>query len=400
MLLANNFGKVVEVSDQQQVDNLTRNGTMHEATQTEIEQHKQYVAERNARAAAMGPKEAIEGVYYSTVAKSPDGYGMSRDLIKKELFGRGMFLSEDFVGQKVGLLYSYPYGVMQMRSDVRLIYTMFESDKIPDDWPEYLKEADEVLVPSKWCQEVFLRSGVESTVVPLGYNSEAFTYIDRPVPVDDHQDFTFLHYNSFNLRKGFREVLTAFTQEFRPDEPVKLILKTTLPAAPIPLPPTQYPNVEIITGVVSEAGLNDILARAHCFVYPSRGEGFGITPLEAMATGIPAIIPNAHGISEYFDASSCIEVKSDDRCPALYSRFKGQDVGQMVVCDINHLRKQMRYAYLHQHEMKELGKKAHTHAKRYTYKIAAGKLAEIITKWQDTAVERRQDGKYLAVERV
>lgn len=91
-------------------------------------------------------------------------------------------------------------------------------------------------------------------------------------------------------------------------------------------------------------------------VYPSRGEGFGITPLEAMATGLPAIVPNAHGITEYFNAGYMLEVKVAEKCPGLYHSFKGQDVGEMVICDVNDLRQQMRFAYNHQQQMKQLVK--------------------------------------------
>lgn len=135
-------------------------------------------------------------------------------------------------------------------------------------------------------------------------------------------------------------------------------------------------------------------------VYPSRGEGFGITPLEAMATGLPAIVPNAHGISEYFNSNYMLEVKIGGECPGMYQRFKGQYVGEMVVADIKDLRKQMRYAYNHQEEMKELGKAASEYVKKFTYRETAKKLSEIIMKWENAEIVKRNDSKFLQVERV
>lgn len=397
MLLVNHFGRIVDIVDEDKIKTLLKHKRMREATAEEVEQFHNRMAERNSQDS---PATAENSVYFSTVPSSPDGYGMSRSLIRTELMRIGMLLHENYLGQKVGLLYSYPYGLLQMQSDIRLVMTMFESDKIPADWPEYLQEADEIIVPSKWVQETFRRAGVESTVVPLGYNDRIFKYIDRDIPVEKYQDFTFIHYNSFNYRKGFKEVLEAFENEFKPQEPVKLILKTTSPQPPLSLPKSMYPNIEVIKGTYTEKELVDLLGRAHCMVYPSRGEGFGITPLEAMATGMPAIVPNAHGISEYFDKEFMLEVKVASKCPGLYQRFKGEDVGEMVVCDIPDLQRQMRYAFNHQREMKKLGKAAAEYVKQWTYQKTAMQLEQILRKWQEADVPKRPESKFLFAEQV
>lgn len=392
--LVNQFGRVREIHDDSFAEELVNSGRMRVARQDEIDKHNQHRSQKVAeRAKAKGT-----GIYYSTIKRSPDGYGMSRDILKNELFAQGIYLSENYSQQKVGLLYNYPYGIKQMRNDVRLIYTMFESDQIPEDWPEYLEEANEVLVPSTWCQKVFAKSGIKTTVVPLGYNSDVFTYHDRKVPVEEDGVFTFIHYDSFNIRKGFMEIIEAFSKEFDPAEPVRLILKTIRESSPIPIIPSEYPNIEVVRGQLSEVELWELLCRANCMVYPSRGEGFGITPLEAMATGLPAIIPNAHGISEYFNPDYMLEVKIGHMEPGLYNRFKGQNVGDMTVVDVADLRKQMRYAFNNQRAMKIMGRNASEYVKKFTYKKTAERLAEILKKWEEADIQKRPESKFLDVE--
>lgn len=397
MILVSPAGRVVEVEDEYWIERNLREGfraaTEDEALELRMRRELAFRAQGQ-------PDGAVDGVFYQTVSPGADGYGMSRDIIKRELFALGIRLDESFANQKVALLYSHPYGIMQLRNDVRLIYTMFESDQIPEDWPDYLALADEVLVPSKWCADVFAKRGVKATVVPLGYNDRIFSYMERDIAVEAERDFTFIHYNSFNIRKGFFEVFHAFNEEFTQNERVKLILKSTDKRAPIPVIPSVYPNIEVITGEYPENDLVKLLGRADCMVYPSRGEGFGITPLEAMATGMPAIVPNEHGITEYFNPNYMLEVKATERCPGLYARYKNQDVGEMVIADIEDLKKQMRYAYNNQKKMHDLGKAASEYAKNFTYRKTAERLAQVINKWEKAKVVKRGDSKFLMAEKI
>lgn len=393
--IKNQHGRIVQV-DEAAGKEMIRRG---EAKPVSEEAGEEYYRRKNE--AVKHNSSTPESVFFSAPSGTPDGYGMSRDIIKRELFQLGIAVGETYDEQKVGLLYNYPYGILQMRTDVKLVMTMFESDRIPEDWAEYLKAAHEVIVPSKWCADTFNRAGIKTTVVPLGYNDRVFKYLDRPIPVEEKEPFTFIHYGAFNLRKGFSEVWKAFTEEFKPNEPVRLILKSTRPPA-LPIMKEQYPNVEVISEELTEQKLVELLARANCMVYPSRGEGFGITPLEAMATGIPAIVPDAHGISEYFNRQYMMEVKVAGTCPPIYkpSKFGKQNVGEMVTCDVGDLRKQMRYAVNNQREMHDLGASASEYVKRYTYQVMAKRLSSIITKWRRADVVKQGDSKYLPLERV
>jgi len=54
----------------------------------------------------------------------------------------------------------------------------------------------------------------------------------------------------------------------------------------------------LILGQVTPGQLETLYARATCFLSPSRAEGFGFTPLEAMAHGVPTAVARAGSLPE------------------------------------------------------------------------------------------------------
>lgn len=397
--LINPSGRMVAIDDPKQFDELLASPGFARPTE---EQETEYIKTKYAQMEQMkATDDGAEGVYFATVSQGgADGYSVAGGSMMRELNKLGVKTPLHYTGQKIAVLFHAPYSLLRIEAPYRIVYTMFESDKIPDDWVDFLQSADKVLVPSNWCHDVFAKANVETQVVPLGYDDTMFSYKERDIKRTKRQTFTFLHYNAFNIRKGFPEVFKAFNKAFKKDEPVKMIFKTTLENIPLPIHKSEYPNIEIIKGKTSHQELLDICARSDCFVFPSRGEGFGMTPLEAMATGLPAIVPNAHGITEYFNKDYMYEVKVKNECPALYSRYKDQDVGKMVVCDVDDLARQMRYVYEHQEEAYEMGKKASEYVKQWTITKTAEKLNAVFEDVLSRPITERPLRNVLSLEKI
>jgi glycosyltransferase involved in cell wall biosynthesis len=75
-------------------------------------------------------------------------------------------------------------------------------------------------------------------------------------------------------------------------------------------PITRMPGIEV-TGYVSRDRLRDLYRRARVFIYPSRYEGFGIPPLEAMACGAPVIATRTGAIPEYAEGAALLVPPND-----------------------------------------------------------------------------------------
>lgn len=411
--LISSSGKIVAIDDDKRYEEYLNKPDFKKATKKQVEKWRQEkvnliqktetAKKEKIRREVEGVELQSDGIYFATTTKDgKDGYGTAGKAIEKRLIELGIPVSRRNTGQKVALVFHHPYSLMYINSPIKILYTMFESSRIPDSWKEYLELADLILVPSKFCQKVFKEAGFDAKVVPLGYDESMFHYQERKVPIDNNQDFVFCHYNAYNMRKGFLEVVNAFQEEFKSTEPVKLILKTTHKNPPLTFSKLKYPNIKVIKGSWPADKLNELLGESHCFLFPSRGEGFGMTPLEAMATGIPAIVPNAHGITEYFDPRYMIEVEvEEEKSPPIYVRYKDENVGYMVKCSVKDLRKKMRYAYQHQKETLEMGKRASKWAlKNYTYNNTASILAEIYREWNQKEITKKPIKEVLPLEPV
>lgn len=368
MIIINPSKRAVEVDSEAEVKSLLKQKGFRLATDSETQA---FFASR-----PIVTPEGVKSIYFETSAPNSDGYGQSQLALVDSLRKQDIWLVRKYAGQKVGIVYTYPYSLKKLKTDIKIAYTMFESTLIPPDWIEPLQLADLVIAPSKFCQDAFQRRGIKSKVVPLGYNPTAF-YLDNKVP--KRPKFTFLHFDAFNHRKGWDLVFKAFTEEFRDDEPVELILKTVKEQLPFPILRSQYPNIEIIKGSKSRDELRDLINSCHCFVFPSRGEGFGLTPLEALACGLPGIIPDGSGMSEYFNVKYFLPVGFDSR-QAVYQRadFTPDKTGEMIEPRVADIRKQMRYAYENQAAISKMGAEGAEWVKKYTIDNTAIKLARLI----------------------
>lgn len=320
----------------------------------------------------------IEVTYNAPVAQTANGYAHSGPNLARYLREHGIELKADGKPRKIGMSYGYPRMLKALPCEAKICFTMFESDRMPDEWIDDLKEADEIVVPSFFCQETIKKLGFDAHVVPLGIEHDIWPFLERP----KRETFTFLSYESLNVRKGFFELFKAFTEEFGGRDDVRLILKTVREDNVIPM--HEYPNITVIKGAVSRFELLKLLYEADAFVFPSRGEGFGHTPLEAVATGLPAIVPKAHGIATYFNPMF-MDSFAYTKVPAKYDHVKGE-TGECIKADIYALRITMRHIVNHfgadHPRWDRYRREGHEWVmNEWTYRAHIGKLAEIIKKY-------------------
>jgi glycosyltransferase involved in cell wall biosynthesis len=194
----------------------------------------------------------------------------------------------------------------------RIGFTMLETDRLPPSWVEQANQMDELWTPTAWGAEVFRASGVTRPVhvVPLGIDTRRFQPAPARARLADRT--VFLSVFEWGDRKGWDVLLRAYRAAFRPGDPVLLLLKVDC-RMPLPNPvseiaralPAPAPPVGLIYNQpLSGDQLIELYQSVDCFVLPTRGEGWGMPILEAMACGVPAIATDWSGPTTFLNAEN------------------------------------------------------------------------------------------------
>ncbi|MHB8992970.1 MAG: glycosyltransferase, partial [Chloroflexota bacterium] len=292
---------------------------------------------------------------------------------------------------------------------------MYETDGLPADWVAKCNEMDEIWVPTDFNVETFRRAGVTARLVkvPGGIDTERFRPGLDPLPIPGVRGTVFLSIFEWLYRKGWDVLLQAWAKAFRPTDDVTLVLRS------YPANATDVPNVKeeiesrieqflrealglrrdqvapivVLGEQIPEQEMPRLIAAAHAYVGPSRGEGWGRPQMEAMACGLPVIATRWSGNLEFMNDENCLLVDVEGLVDidqrAEYASYHGQ---RWAEPSVDHLAVLLRKVVEQPEEMARIGRQARMDVvERWDWKtvaaIAAGRLAEI-----QSELGRRQVG--------
>jgi hypothetical protein len=285
------------------------------------------------------------------------------------------------------VVYSQGDAFIKNSGRYRIGFTMLESDTLPADWVYQANQMDEIWVPSHFTRDVFVQSGVRRPiyVIPLGFNPNYF----HPHIHGNKPDnlFVFLSIFEWIERKAPEILLQAYVSEFKRSDDVVLVLKIfnhdprfdvhrriqELVDRP------NAPRVAVVLNQeLAEHQMGGLYRSADCFVLPTRGEGWGMPILEAMACGLPVIATDWGAQREFFNERFGFPLRVRQLIPAV-SRSPYYAGSRWADPDIDHLRYLMRYVYEHPTEAREVGLRAASEMKqRWTWEHAVDRIMERI----------------------
>jgi FkbM family methyltransferase len=229
-------------------------------------------------------------------------------------------------------------------------YFAWESTRIPSGFFEKLKEFDEVWVPSAWQKNCLCEQGYDESKIQIVHEGvEKNTFFPEEVSCDQYYSdgrFKFIMFGRWEYRKCTKEIIRTFLNTFNRDEPVDLILSVDNGWAKDGCKNTKerllhngFQDSRLIPiGFCSREDYIKFLKRGHVFLSCSRGEGWNLPLIEAMACGTPSIYSYCSAQLEYaigkgLSVNTLKEIPSDT------------DEGTYREPDFGHLSKVMRDAY-------------------------------------------------------
>lgn len=248
-------------------------------------------------------------------------------------------------------------------------FTMYECNRLPYSWARRCNLMDEIWVPSTFNYETFIASGVaphKLRVMPLGVNTETFRPGNPPLALPGKRSYSFLSVCSFDQRKGIDILLQAFLEEFAEHEDVGMIVKTRASTEEemqrqqehidrISLQVSGKPRDSVLllttTGSWTEEQLSQLYAGAHCYVLPTRGEGWSLTVMEAMASGLPVITTGWSAHLDFINEANGYLISVQGWVPS----YPNNPRSLWANPNKDHLRQLMRHVYTHPDEARVKG---------------------------------------------
>ena len=184
-------------------------------------------------------------------------------------------------------------------------YTMFEMADIPHKWIESCRHMDEIWVPSTFNYETFTRGGLPAEnikIVPLGVNVDIFDPAKTPpMQIPGIKGFNFLSTFQWSKRKGWDILLQAYLKSFSREDDVALVIRSFHTdgssietrirkyIAHLGYDINKIPRIAVVSERIAERDMPSLYKACQAYVLPTRGEGWGLPFMEAMAMGLPAI---------------------------------------------------------------------------------------------------------------
>lgn len=261
------------------------------------------------------------------------------------------------------------------RIPVNICYYCTETSRFDGtNWPDRLNTMDQAWVCNAQSAMASATSGVHVPirVIPIACDPDRYQRRYGPLPLRGQlaESFVFYTIGEFQKRKNFGALLRAFHLEFDPDEPVELVIKTSIPGiedasearrrvsdrirevqAAIKLYPTtaSYKQPVIITERYTADEMMRLHASCDCYVCPSYGEAWNFGGFDAMGMGKMPIVTNGTGFRHYMTheigwmVPAATEPVFGMHESSFGDMFTGREHWDAV--DIDSLRSAMRLAY-------------------------------------------------------
>ena len=211
-----------------------------------------------------------------------NGYGYATTNMLASLSRLGYHVEQNDASADVQIAFDQPHMWKFIDGMYKIGYHPWESTKLKPGWVDIMNECDEIWTPSPLIADWYRADGVKP---PIYVYEHGVDKVWTPKKRDVTDTFNFLHVGLEAARKGGSETMRAFRTAFPNRDDVTLTMKTIQDGWDI----QNIGRAKILNKRLNLTELIQLFHAHHALVYPSYGEGFGLSPLQAISTGMPTI---------------------------------------------------------------------------------------------------------------
>ena len=244
----------------------------------------------------------------------------------------------------------------------KVLYTLFESEILPLGMKENAEKYDLILTASKWGADILCSElpAEKVAIAQLGVDPLIFHSWEKSQERKKDDPFIFLAVGKYEKRKSYEEIIEAFELSFSKESNNKLLLRLdnlfltdTYDQASKLIKPERSHQILIVKSDPPGSFLKvEVMAQlyrsSHCFLFPSKGEGWGLPLIEAISCGTPYIATNYSGQTEFLkycnQLHSDVEFKKElieDEFFLRYQQFEKDKIPSWAKPDYQDLSKKM-----------------------------------------------------------
>jgi len=221
-------------------------------------------------------------------------------------------------------------GFTPMQTDVsnfNVFFTMMETETLHPDFARICNSyADAIITPTHWNKNVFIKGGIKRPiyVVPLGVDIDIYKTGLEKLPITCRElpsgkkvnrfpSFNFITLFGWSYRKGIDVIVKAFCDQFTSKDDVGFIIcsrymggsdrkhQRVVERDILDFMKTYSdpPRVLYYGESTPISQMPNLMANGDCFVWGSRGEGFGLPVCEAGAMEIPVVSTYNSSMTDY-----------------------------------------------------------------------------------------------------
>jgi glycosyltransferase involved in cell wall biosynthesis len=271
-----------------------------------------------------------------------------------------------------------------------------EFHAVPKQWANHFQhEAEELWVPSQYCKNSYIANGISDSkihVIPHGIFMEKYQRKLLPLELPTKKTFKFLSVGGMLSRKGFDLLYQSYLNLFSSKDDVTLIIHAIYGDDSADAAMNKFkinstsPEIIQLGYYMPDIDIIRLFKSVDVYVSPYRGEGFGLTILEAMATGLPPIVTK-YGPSLEFCPEDCayfVEAQETEcrthHCGNMtLFGYKTVVQAKWAEPNIESLSAQMYLAYTDRVQLRKKSKICQKYAENYTWDKIADKIIKRIS---------------------